>query len=243
MLLRTPQHRGCRSSTIQWVTLIVLYFYIGESSNSSKTDGYEIFWVIYPVSTVFEDLKTKLKNWRLLVFKMREIFVFRKDTGGCLGLLLFKSVRAWHCLAMRCNWTKKSVHQWYTKCLHQWYRRSRTDLKPTGFQFPLGKFGDGSDSWHYQHRRRRQFWCLQLCCLGSSWRELLGVQRHTDKGTNPETWIWGFFHWLNCFYPRPQGWCSWIPALRQAPHCKPAGNLGNFWCTKSGLLGLCFFFF
>lgn len=92
VLFRTPQHRGCRSSKIQWVTLIVLYFYIGESSNPSKTEGYEIFWVICPVSTVFEDLKTQLKNWRLLVFKMREIFVFRKDTGGCLGLLLFKSV-------------------------------------------------------------------------------------------------------------------------------------------------------
>lgn len=171
---------------------------------------------------------------------MREIFVFRKDTGGCLGILLFKSVRAWHCSAMRCNWTKKSVHQWYTKCLHQWYRKSKKDLKPTGFQFPLGKFGDGSDSWHYQHRKRRQFWCPQLCCLGSSWRELLGVQRHTDKGTNPKTWIWGFFHWLNSFYPQPQGWCSWIPALRQVPRCKPAGNLGNFWRTKRGLLG--FFF-
>lgn len=144
---------------------------------------------------------------------------------------------------MRCNWTKKSVHQWYTKCLHQWYGKIKTDLKPTGFKFPLGKFGDGSNSWHYQHRRRRQFWCPQLCCPGSSWRELLGVQRHTDKGTNPETWIWGFFHWLNCFYPRPQGWCSWIPALRQVPRCKPAGNLGNFWRTKRGLLGVfCFFF-
>lgn len=36
VLLRTPQHRGCRSSKIQWVTLIVLYFYIGESSNQAK---------------------------------------------------------------------------------------------------------------------------------------------------------------------------------------------------------------
>lgn len=62
VLLRTPQHRGCCSSKIQWVTLVVLYFYIGELSNSRKADGYEVYWVIYPVSTVFEDLKTKLKN-------------------------------------------------------------------------------------------------------------------------------------------------------------------------------------
>lgn len=71
VLLRTPQHRGCRSSKIKWITLIVLYFYITESSNSSKTDGYEVYWAIYPVITVFEDLKTKLKNLKLLVFKMR----------------------------------------------------------------------------------------------------------------------------------------------------------------------------
>lgn len=62
VLLRTPQHRGCRSSKIQWVTLSVLYFYIGESSNSSKADGYEVYWVVCPVSTVLEVLKTKLKN-------------------------------------------------------------------------------------------------------------------------------------------------------------------------------------
>lgn len=71
VLLRTPQHRGCHSSRIQWATLIVLYFYIAELSNSSKTDGYEVYWVVYPVSAVFEDLKTKLKIGRLLVFKMR----------------------------------------------------------------------------------------------------------------------------------------------------------------------------
>lgn len=62
-------------------------------------------------------------------------------------------------------------------------------------------------------------------CPGSGWRELLGVQRLTDKGNNPKTHIWGFLYWLNRFYPQPQGWCSWIRAHRRVPHCKPAGDL------------------
>lgn len=97
VLLRTPQHWGYRSSKIQWVTLIVLFFYIGESGNSSKTVGYEFYWVIYSVSTVFEERNSNTwrPSWKTEGFwflKWDKSSCFRKDTGGCLGLLLFKSV-------------------------------------------------------------------------------------------------------------------------------------------------------
>lgn len=77
--------------------LYYFFFNIGKSGKSSKIDGYEGYWVIYPLSTVLEERKNNTwkqswNTWGLLFFKMREIVVFRKDIRGPLGLLLFKSV-------------------------------------------------------------------------------------------------------------------------------------------------------
>lgn len=85
VLLRTPQHWGCCSSKIQWVMLIVLFFYIGESGNSSKTDGYEFYWVVYPVSTVFEGRKNT--TWRAS-WKTEGFWFLKWDTSSCLGRIL-----------------------------------------------------------------------------------------------------------------------------------------------------------
>lgn len=85
VFLRTPQHRGCRSSKIQWVMLIVLYFYIGESGNSSKTDGYDICGVICPVSTVFQGGKN---NTRRPSWKTEGFWFLKWDKSLSLGRIL-----------------------------------------------------------------------------------------------------------------------------------------------------------
>lgn len=90
-----------------------------------------------------------------------------------------------------------------------------TALKPTGFKFHLGKCKIWWWEWSLALPVLREVPALAShpCCHGSGVVDVLVLEAPGDAET-PKIRIWGFFHWLNCLYPRQQGWwCSWVYLL------------------------------